>query len=258
MVSVLYVSAFDDNYIWFVKPEKTNQVIIVDPGDEIPVFKFLKSQKLTPVAIFCTHHHWDHVGGVAEICAQYDVPVYGPAAENISEVTNPVDNGDSIKVPELGLEFKAIGVPGHTRGHIAYYGHDILLAGDTLFSGGCGRLFEGTPEDMFRSLSKLAKLPPNTLVYAAHEYTLDNLHFGQAVEPDNNIIHDYITEIRQTIKAGRPSMPSTIGKELEINPFLRTSTPTVIAATTQKSGHPPKSGVETFATLRRWKDGFQG
>ena len=256
MTSVLHVSAFDDNYIWFVKPEESNQVIIVDPGDETPVFQFLKSRQLTPAAIFCTHHHWDHVGGVAEIRARYDIPVYGPAAEDIPTVTHPVTDGDSVEVPELGLEFQVIGVPGHTRAHIAFDGHNILLAGDTLFSGGCGRLFEGTPEDMFRSLGKLAKLPADTRMYAAHEYTLDNLHFGQTVEPDNPVIRTYIEEIQQTIGAGQPSLPSTLGKELEINPFLRTSTPAVIAAATQKSGHTPGSEAETFAALRRWKDGF--
>ncbi|MDH5648936.1 MAG: hydroxyacylglutathione hydrolase [Gammaproteobacteria bacterium] len=257
MIRVLYVKAFDDNYIWLIQQAESNYVVVVDPGDEIPVIKLLERENLVPAAIFCTHHHWDHVGGVTELRSQYhNIPVFGPANENIAEVTHPVRDGDQIDLDKLKLKFKVIGVPGHTRGHVAYFGHGMLFCGDCLFSGGCGRLFEGTAEEMHQSLSRLAALPTDTQVYCAHEYTASNLRFGRTVEPKNPAIHTHIKEITRLDKEHQPSLPSTIGLELEINPFLRTNVDTVKQAACRHSGKDLTSDIEVLAEIRRWKDNF--
>ena len=179
MIEVLHVEAFEDNYIW-LSCGKNKEVVIVDPGDEAPVLKQLSALDLKPIAILCTHHHYDHTGGAATIARQYQVPVYGPATEKIAAVNKPLNEGDTVDFPTLGLTLQVLFVPGHTSGHIAYFGQDMLFCGDTLFSGGCGRLFEGTAEQMVGSLAKFAELPGKTRVYCAHEYTLANLKFAQA------------------------------------------------------------------------------
>lgn len=257
MLTVLHVPAFEDNYIWLIRAAGTDRVAVVDPGDALPVLEALARLRLTPAAILCTHHHGDHVGGVAELTANYKVPVYGPARERIPAITHRLQEGDHIALDELGLEFDVLDVPGHTAGHIAYYGHGCLFSGDTLFSAGCGRLFEGTAEQLHRSLKRLASLPPDTAVYCAHEYTAANLRFALAVEPGNSPALAY----RQQVSAQRtrrlPTLPSTLACEREVNPFLRVHLPQVRAAVAAWAGREPENEVETFALLRRWKDGFR-
>ena len=205
MNSVLHVCAFKDNYIWLVRsrsPQYPRHVLIVDPGDADPVLATLAQEQLIPAAILCTHHHPDHVGGVPELLQHHRIPVYGPAQEHIASVTRPVDDGDIIHIKEMDITFQVLSIPGHTRGHIAYYGHDQLFCGDTLFSAGCGRLFEGSPAEMLASLTRLAALPPHTAVYCGHEYTLANLQFiwGRPVH-----LH--------TLIDGKPTMLSFDGTE---------------------------------------------
>ncbi|OGI40506.1 MAG: hydroxyacylglutathione hydrolase [Candidatus Muproteobacteria bacterium RBG_16_64_10] len=256
MSPVLHVRAFEDNYIWLVRGQSADRVAIVDPGDAAPVLDALATQHLTPVAILCTHHHGDHVGGVEELRACYDVPVYGPAQERIPALTHRVQGGERVRLDALGLEFDVLDVPGHTAGHIAYYGASLLFCGDTLFSAGCGRLFEGTAEQLHDSLSRLAALPPDTAVYCGHEYTAANLRFALTVEPDNPDTRRHQERVRELRAHNELTLPSTIGRERRINPFLRSAEPRVRRAVAAWAGREPASDTETFALLRRWKDGF--
>ena len=258
MTSVLHVCAFEDNYIWLVRGLSGDRVAIVDPGDAEPVLEELARLKLKPTAILCTHHHGDHVGGIADITAHFALPVFGPARENIRGITHPVREGDSVSLPELGLRLQVMELPGHTAGHIAYYGDGMLFCGDTLFSAGCGRLFEGTAEQMCNSLRRLADLPPDTRVYCAHEYTESGLRFALAVEPGNADIRAYQESVSDLRQCSLPSLPSTIGREKAVNPFLRSGVPAVRASAQQFAHHALETDCEVFAALRRWKDGFRG
>jgi hydroxyacylglutathione hydrolase len=258
MASVLHVPAFEDNYIWLIRGDDPGRVAIVDPGDAEPVLAALEHERLTPAAILCTHHHGDHVGGVEALVARYPMPVYGPAREHIAAVTHPVVDGDRVTLQPMGLSFEVLEVPGHTAGHIAYFGHGMLFCGDTLFSAGCGRLFEGTAEQMHASLSRLAALPEETLMYCAHEYTASGLRFALAVEPDNTEARRHLDAVNEWRAQNRPSLPSTIGLERRINPFLRANAPAVRAAAEHKAGRILDKEVEVFAVVRRWKDAFRG
>ena len=255
MIEVLHVEAFEDNYIWLICGQN-KEVVIVDPGDEAPVLKQLSALDLKPIAILCTHHHYDHTGGAATIARQYQVPVYGPATEKIAAVNKPLNEGDTVDFPTLGLTLQVLFVPGHTSGHIAYFGQDMLFCGDTLFSGGCGRLFEGTAEQMVGSLAKFAELPGKTRVYCAHEYTLANLKFAQAVEPENKHIRELATAIKAKRVRFEPSLPSNIALEKKVNPFLRFHEKSVINAAEAHSQQKLASEVAVFAVIRRWKDEF--
>ena len=195
---------------------------------------------------------------IAELLAHYAMPVYGPAQESVAGVSHAVDHGDRVNIAQLGVEFAVLSIPGHTRGHIAFYGHNWLFCGDTLFSGGCGRLFEGTAAQMHDSLQRLAALPDNTQVYCGHEYTLSNLVFAQQVEPDNSAITRHMSEVQALRAQERPSLPSSIGLEKQINPFLRANQPAVQQAASRFSGTQLDSEVKVFAAIRRWKDGFRG
>ncbi len=250
------VPAFNDNYIWLIQNPKSSNIAIVDPGDAKPVIKQLEKSGLHPVAILITHHHGDHVGGIRELVSKYGMPVYGPGAENIPDVTNKLDDGDKIVLQELGATFDIMGVPGHTLGHIAYYGHNKLFIGDTLFISGCGRLFEGKPEQMYHSLGKITALPDTTEIYCAHEYTLANLGFANAVEPNNKAILSKIKNCKQRRELNLPTVPGTVNEEKQTNPFLRAHVPEVIAATEQYAGQHLNNPVEVFAQIRSWKDNF--
>lgn len=255
------VPAFTDNYLWLLI--RGDRAAIVDPGDAAPVQQALAERGLRLEAILITHHHPDHIGGLKVLQGQHEVPVYGPAREagTIPGLTAQLRDGDKVQV--LGQSFEVIEVPGHTLGHIAYFsaatdlGGPILLCGDTLFSGGCGRLFEGTPAQMYDSLARLTDLPGATQVYCTHEYTLSNLRFAQAVEPDNAALTDYVGRVEQLRAEDRPSLPSSIELELRINPFLRTAQPTVRAAAEAQAATTLEDEVEVFAALRRWKDSFR-
>ncbi|MFO1395152.1 MAG: hydroxyacylglutathione hydrolase [Steroidobacteraceae bacterium] len=258
MLEVSPVRAFSDNYIWLVHaPADPAGAVVVDPGDARPVNTFLEHHGLRLRAILVTHHHPDHVGGVAELANAHGASVYGPARERMPCEARPLDDGDSVHLAELGLDFDVMTVPGHTLGHIAYHGHGALFCGDTLFSGGCGRLFEGTPAQMHGSLERIASLPDSTQVYCAHEYTLSNLRFAAAVEPGNADVLDALESTRRLRESDGISLPSTLGRERRINPFLRSREPAVRAAAEQHAGRALPDPVEVFATVRAWKDGFR-
>jgi len=252
------ISAFTDNYVWLLRAPDSDKVVIVDPGEASPVLHTLDKRGLTVAAILLTHHHGDHVGGVGDILRKYPAPVFGPAWENISTVDHPVRRGDRIPLEVLGLELDVIDVPGHTAGHIAYLGPGFALVGDTLFAGGCGRIFEGTPEQMYASLRRLAALPPDTAIYCAHEYTATNLRFAVDVEPANAAIEERLAKVRAARGEGRPTVPSTLTEELETNPFLRCREPAVVRAAETRVGRPLRGDSDVFAVVRRWKDGWRG
>ena len=239
-----------------------SNAIVVDPGDAQPVFNALTRDKLQLAAILVTHHHPDHTGGVAALHAATGAPVFGPARERIPEPFMPLSHGDTAEV--LGLRFQVIDVPGHTAGHIAYFlpAHQgqapLLFCGDTLFSGGCGRLFEGTPAQMLASLDALAALPGNSRVCCAHEYTLANLRFAQAVEPGNTDLTQYTARCESLRAQGQPTLPSQLATERRINPFLRSREATVLRAVREHAELSANAGeADVFAALRQWKNDFR-
>ncbi|MCK5665437.1 MAG: hydroxyacylglutathione hydrolase [Thiotrichaceae bacterium] len=252
------VTAFDDNYIWFIHglPEKSaqKQIIIVDPGDSEPVIKSIIQNNYLPQAIFITHHHYDHTDGIKKLVEAYHIPVYGPANEQIPQITHPLAEDQSISFNSMGLSFNILDVPGHTAGHIAYLGHQTLFIGDTLFAGGCGRIFEGTAEQMHNSLSKLLNLDNNTMVYCAHEYTQDNLKFAQRVEPDNMQLRQRIEQTDQLRVNNQATVPSTLELEKNTNPFLRFDIDSVKTAAETFAQKPLNTPAEVFKTVRYWKD----
>jgi hydroxyacylglutathione hydrolase len=258
-LAVLTVPAFKDNYLWLI--HDGIHAAAVDPGDGQPILDALRAHGLTLTAILLTHHHADHIGGVPQLLAEYSVPVYGPRNDNIAAVTHPLGENDRVQVPGLALELSVLDVPGHTLGHIAYVratpGAHWLFCGDTLFGGGCGRLFEGTPEQMAASLGKLAALPGDTLVYCAHEYTLSNLRFAEAVEPGNRALQMRLEADSKARGTKLPTIPSNIAIENATNPFLRATEPAIIdslvAAGRLQRGATP---VAAFAALREWKNVF--
>ena len=257
MLEVTPVRAFADNYIWLIHGiADAGRVAVVDLGDAKPVLRTLDERGLELGALVITHHHGDHTGGIRDLLARAPVPVFGPAGERIPGRTQALRDGDSVAIDGLGLRFDVIDVPGHTAGHIAYYGHGALFCGDTLFSGGCGRLFEGTPAQMTASLDRLAALPADTRVYCAHEYTLSNLRFAAAVEPANQALNAYRDRAGALRAEDRPTLPSTVGLERDVNPFLRCDQPAVVRAAEAHSGRTLSDRVEVFATVRAWKDGF--
>lgn len=259
MVEILALPAFDDNYIWLLRAG--GHAAVVDPGDAMPVLDHLGRSGDRLCAILTTHHHGDHIGGIGELLARHPVPVFGPAAENIAGVNRPLAGGEHITLAELGIAFDVLAVPGHTRGHLAYYGPSVVptgavFCGDTLFGAGCGRLFEGTAAQMQASLAMLAALPPSTLVYCAHEYTQANLRFATAVEPGSIAIQRRCEEVAAARAAGRSTVPTRIGIELETNPFLRWNVPEVRAAAATRLGRSPSDEIEAFAAIREWKNRF--
>jgi len=256
--------AFQDNYIWLLTRPGTDKVCIVDPGDATPVTQALQQRGLQLDSILLTHHHADHTGGVAELISRYTPQIYGPAGSRTQGISTPVQQGSKLTV--LGCAFEVLEVPGHTLDHIAYFAPEqadagvpspLLFCGDTLFAAGCGRLFEGTAKEMYTSLQKLAKLPANTLVYCAHEYTLANIRFAEAAEPDNSAVKERLKADSRRLEEEQITLPSTIDMELRTNPFLRCHIEGL-----RKNAAPYMTGVhpneiEVFAAVRRWKDGFQ-
>lgn len=256
-MELLALPAFADNYIWLLHDGK--QALVVDPGEAAPVHAALDAHGLGLAAILVTHHHGDHVGGVDALRSRLTGPVYGPARERIPEPFVPLAAGQRISA--LGLDFEVFDVPGHTAGHIAYLhrpaqGAPLLFCGDTLFSAGCGRLFEGTPAQMHHSLSLLAALPGTTRVCCTHEYTLSNLRFAAAVEPTNRDIRSHVAWCEDQRERNLPTLPSTIAHELRINPFLRCHVAEV-AASARTHGAAGDQPVAVFTALREWKNQFR-
>ena len=256
-MTLLALPAFADNYIWMLHDGK--QAVVVDPGDAAPVEKALDDLGLSLAAILVTHHHADHVGGVDALRPRLQGPVYGPAAERIPTPFVPLREGDAVEV--IGLHFGVLDVPGHTAGHIAYAQQGaahrpLLFCGDTLFSAGCGRLFEGTPAQMAASLAKFAALPSDTQVCCTHEYTLSNLRFAAAVEPGNAARAAYETRCQALRAEGRCTLPSSIGLELQINPFLRCREPEVVASARAQDAS-VHDDISVLAALREWKNRYR-
>ena len=253
MLNVNEIPAFNDNYIWLLR--NGSAAVVVDPGDAHPVVDFLEREGLSLAAILITHHHADHQGGVASLLARCPCPVFGPAAESITGLTQPLRGGETIRIDALEVEFRVLAVPGHTLGHLAYYGAGSLFCGDTLFGGGCGRLFEGSPAQMLDSLERLAALPDETAVYCAHEYTAANLRFALAVEAGNRRLQARVDEVAVSRAKGLATVPSTIGMEKATNPFLRCSEPEVIATAQHRvpgAGNP----LQVFTVLREWRNSY--
>jgi len=253
-LEVFPLPAFEDNYIWCLR--RAGIIAVVDPGDAAPVLRHLADSGDRLCAILVTHHHHDHIDGIAELTARHPVPVFAPAAENIAGTTRPVAGGDRLALPELGIEFEVLDVAGHTRGHVAYYRSGSLFCGDTLFGCGCGRLFEGTAAQLHDALSRIGVLPRLTLAYCAHEYTASGIRFARAVEPGNAAIGTRGAEVAQRRAQGLPTVPFTIADELATNPFLRCGEPEVIAAVGRRLARPPADELEVFASLRAWRDHF--
>jgi hydroxyacylglutathione hydrolase len=255
MIQISALPAFTDNYIWLLQDHSTRHCAVVDPGDAAPVQNWLSANPGWVLSnILITHHHHDHVGGVEQLKKATDAKVYGPASENIPGRDIALKDNDRIQV--LGHDFEIIAVPGHTLGHIAYYHHGLLFCGDTLFAAGCGRLFEGTPQQMHASLSRLAALPEDTQVFCTHEYTLSNLRFAAAVEPGNPDTLERLAEVTRKREAGVITLPSTIALEKRTNPFLRTSETSVKEKADERTGTDNSAPDMVFATLRAWKDKF--
>ena len=256
MLEITALPALSDNYIWVVKSPGQDTVAIVDPGEAAPVQQYVAEHGLAVGAYLITHHHGDHVGGLDALLAEHPAPVYGPRAEadRIAQITDALAGGDRFHLEFLGVDFDVIDVPGHTLGHIAYVSPGVLLAGDALFRGGCGRVFEGTHAQMQASLARLRDLPEATEVYGGHEYTQKNLAFAQTVEPDSQAIATVIREVDQLRANGQPTLPGTLAEEREINPFLRWDQPEVIAAAERRAGRSLADAGEIFAVLREWKN----
>ncbi|WP_295748056.1 hydroxyacylglutathione hydrolase [Undibacterium sp.] len=258
-LSILTVPAFDDNYLWIIHDGQ--HAIVVDPGDATPILAALALHRLQLSAILLTHHHADHVGGVPTLLQQAAVPVYGPKNDNIAAVTHPLGQDDKLTIEALGLTLHIIDVPGHTAGHIAYFAPEQhwLFCGDTLFAGGCGRLFEGSPKQMLASLDKLAALPDDTLVHCAHEYTLSNLRFALALEPENSALQQRMLSAQSMRQNGLATVPSVLALEKQTNPFLRSREASIRKGLLDAGKYPADvdgDEVSYFAAIREWKNNF--
>ncbi|MCH8542798.1 MAG: hydroxyacylglutathione hydrolase [Alcanivorax sp.] len=258
MLTLHPIPAFHDNYIWALSDEH-GSALIVDPGTADPVIDYLDAHNLTLKALLITHHHPDHTGGIQALLSRSpegDVPVYGPADEQIPGRTHAVGDGDVVALQAPAIRFEVIRVPGHTLGHIAFFAGEpegpLLFCGDTLFAGGCGRLFEGTPAQMLASLDRLQALPAETLVCCAHEYTVSNLRFAAAVTPEDDAVNQRLAAMVNLRDAGKVTLPSTLADERRSNPFLRADDPAVQASVPEAKG----DRTAVFTALRAWKDNF--
>ena len=257
-INVRPVRAFSDNYIWLIdSPQAPGRNVAVDPGDAAPVIAELQRSGLSLAAILLTHHHPDHIGGVPELLRQGEVPVIGPDDARIAQRTLTLHDGELCELADLGLSFEILEVPGHTLSHIAFWGHGAVFCGDTLFSAGCGRMFEGTPSQMNASLDRLRDLPPDTHMFCGHEYTAANLRFALAVDPENGAAREYQDSVERIRASGSPTLPSSMDLEIRVNPFLRCEQPSVVSAAEHHAGKTLEGPAEVFGVLRAWKDRFR-
>ena len=257
MFEIFPIRALSDNYVWALV--EGEQAIVVDPGEAKPVFETFNELNLDLKGIIITHHHFDHTGGIQELKDHFDCDVFGPAGGHIQGISSPLNDNEEFEL--LGKKFIALSTPGHTLDQLAYYSDEacsepILFCGDTLFSAGCGRIFEGTPLQMHESISRFSILPENTKVYCGHEYTQSNLAFAITVEPSNQFIKDKIEEVDKLRELDKETLPSNIGLELKINPFMRCEEKTVIDAANNYSGNELKETHEVLGAIRDWKDNF--
>lgn len=255
-MQIYAIPVLDDNYVWLIEG-CNRQCAIVDMGAAAPVIAAVEARGLTPRAVLLTHHHWDHTAGLGEFLSRFAVPVYGPTIEAQSWVTEPQNDGDTFSIPEVGT-FQVIATPGHTRGHLVFTTDGAAFTGDTLFSVGCGRLFEGTPEQMLHSLDRIAGLPDDTLIYCGHEYTADNLRFARHAEPDNPAIQARDAEVKELRRTGKPTVPTSLALEKRTNPFLRVRAQDLRDAICRHARTASMTDAAAFATVRRWKDDFDG
>lgn len=251
------IPALQDNYIWLIIHLPSSHCLVVDPGESTPVIETVDLYQWRPTAILLTHHHPDHTAGAQDLSQHYNIPVYGPAHEQISAVTQPLNGQELLFFKELALYLQVLSIPGHTLGHLAYFGDEALFCGDTLFTGGCGRLFEGTAAQMYASLNQLASLPDNTRVYCGHEYTQSNLMFAQSIEPHNTVLQSRVTQTIRFRNRGLPTVPSTLGLEKQTNPFLRCQEPALKQKVANILGKPDPTPLEIFTFLRAQKDQFK-
>jgi hydroxyacylglutathione hydrolase len=250
MLKIFPIPAFEDNYIWLL--QLGDNAVVIDPGDAQPVINILQERKLKLTAILITHHHHDHIDGVADLLTHFDVPVYAPIYREYAFKHTPVKDGQLIDLKEIKLKLNIMWVPGHTLDHIVYYNDQYLFSGDTLFSVGCGRLFEGTARQMLESLNKIKSLPKSTQVFCTHEYTQKNIAFALTLDPNNNKLIARKRQVEELREALLPSLPSTIELEIETNPFLRCSTPSII----QASGAKSDSELDVFSTIRQLRNNY--
>ena len=256
MFDIFPIRAFSDNYIWTLI--KDDEVTVVDPVDSEPVITLLQEKNLILSNVIITHHHFDHTGGIKKLSEMYDCNIYGPSEGHIEGINKPIKDNQEFVISNT--VFKAFATPGHTLDHLSYFvdqeNEPFLLSGDTLFSGGCGRLFEGTPLQMYESLSKFTSLPINTKVYCTHEYTESNLKFALAVEPNNTDIKEKFSEVVQLRSQDKETLPSTIGEELKVNPFMRCNELVVKKAAENFSNEKLSEPHEILGSIRNWKDNF--
>lgn len=255
MVTTVLVPILFDNVVWILTGGASDEAVVVDPGEAVPVQRELEARRLRCAAVLVTHHHADHTDGIAQLVERWHCPVFGPDDSRIPILDHPVREGETVATG--GCAFDVLEVPGHTASHIAFRIEDRLLTGDTLFAGGCGRLFEGSPADMFRSLQRLAAFPPQYQIACAHEYTVDNLRFAREVEPENRRLAERLDAMLDLRRRGLPTLPSRLEEELDTNPFLRTAHPDVIDAAARRAGRSLPPGLEVFTVLRAWKDGWK-
>ncbi|WP_292993850.1 hydroxyacylglutathione hydrolase [Nitrosomonas sp.] len=257
MLNVHPIHAFSDNYIWVIHNQ--THAAVIDPGIASPVIEYLLSKKLQLSAILITHHHHDHTGGNTELLQSFDVPVYGPHNESIATVSHPLREGDQVNLEKMSLNLMIIDTPGHTRGHIAYYGSNpfnMVFCGDTLFACGCGRVFEGTAQQMYQSLQKLSQLPSDTLIFCTHEYTLGNIQFAKVVDPKNAKLIEFEIAAQELRNRNIPTIPTTLILERKINPFIRCDQREIIASAQNYSEKSLPGPIEVFTVLREWKNNF--
>jgi hydroxyacylglutathione hydrolase len=258
-IDVIPIPALKDNYIWLLRRTGGAHCAVVDPGDAIPVIDYLQAANLQLTDILVTHHHADHTAGIPGLKQAFpQCRVYGPRSEGTHLLEYRLAQGAKLRLPELHVEFEVLDIPGHTLGHIAYYcgPKSLLFCGDTLFSVGCGRLFEGTAEQMYASLQRIAALSEATAIYCGHEYTMKNIAFARQVEPHNNALRAFERQALQLCDAHKPTLPTRLCDELAVNPFLRAHMVPVKQAAERYSGESLAAPVDVFRVLRRWKDGL--